>query len=158
MAQYTNLSLDQATDFSTTVTVHNQAGTVINLTGATGIALMRKSYYSGLNVYAMGVTIPAPATAGNVTLTMSAAATQSVPPGRYFYDVSTTASGLTSRVLQGIVVVNPSATNFNIDANIGATGATGIGPSAYYGSTSYIYWRYDSTLKALGATSVMPGV
>lgn len=158
MAGITNLSIDQGADFNVTITLEDSAGAAINLTGYTGKSLLRPSYYSGLNVYAITVVIPNPATSGNIQLSMPASSTSYIPPGRYSYDVIITNGVLTTKVLQGIMVVNPSSTNFDISANIGATGATGIGPSAYYGSTSYIYWKYNSDTKSLGATSVMPGV
>jgi hypothetical protein len=158
MAGITNLLIDQGADFNVTVTLEDADSVAINLTGYTGKSLMRRSFYSGLNVYAITVVIPNPATSGNIQLSMPASTSVNIPPGRYSYDVIITNGTLTTKVLQGIIVVNPSSTNFDISVNIGATGATGIGPSAYYGSTSYVYWKYDSTLHALGATSVMPGV
>jgi len=158
MDSITNLYIDQGTDYNITLTLSDQNNLPINLTGYIGKSLMRKSFYSGLNVYAITVTVPSPATSGNIQLSIPASTSGNIPPGRYSYDVIITNGVLTTKVLQGIIVVNPLSTNFNISANIGATGATGIGPSAYSGSTSYIYWKYDSTLKNLGATSVMPGV
>ena len=158
MAGIINLSLDQGVDFNVTITLDDSSNNPIDLTGYTGQSLLRQSYYSGLNVYAITVTIPSPAISGNIQLTMPASSTSYIPPGRYVYDVIISNGLLTTKVLQGIMVVNPLATNFNIASNIGATGATGISPSAYYGATSYIYWKYNSDTKNLGATSVMPGV
>jgi len=158
MAGIINLSLDQGVDFNVTITLQDSSNNPIDLTGYTGKSLLRQSYYCALNVFAITVAIPIPTNSGNIQLTIPASSTSYIPPGRYSYDVIITNNVLTTKVLQGIMVVNPSATNFNINANIGATGATGIGPSAYYGATSYIYWRYDSNTKRLGATSVMPGI
>ena len=70
---------------------------------------MRKSYYSSTaNNFTATVTGNSN---GQITLTMTAAETANLTPGRYVYDLLITDSGGTkSRVIEGIVSVLPGAT------------------------------------------------
>ena len=70
---------------------------------------MRKSYYSSTaNNFTATVTGNAN---GQITLTMTAAETANLTPGRYVYDLLITdGSGSKSRVIEGIVSVLPGTT------------------------------------------------
>ena len=153
--------MDQGADFTVTITLQDSNGNPLDLTGYTGKSFMRQSFNSDLNVFALNVSILSPTTAGNIQLSLSATSTVSIPAGRYAYDVLITNGTLTSRVLQGIMVVNPAATISSVDVNIGAIGSTGIPPSVHYGATgatSFVYWKYDPTTYMIAATGIMPGV
>lgn len=107
MASKANLVIDQGTTFTTTITVTDDEGTALNLTGYTGAAQIRKHYTSS-NSVSFTVSI-APAT-GEVTLSLNANATANLNAGRYVYDCELTLSGIVSRVLEGIVTVTPQVT------------------------------------------------
>ena len=70
---------------------------------------MRKSFYSSTaNNFTATVTDNA---AGEITLTMTAAETANLKPGRYVYDLLITDdAGTKSRIIEGIVSVTPGTT------------------------------------------------
>jgi hypothetical protein len=69
---------------------------------------MRKSYYSA-NATATFSTAVYPAT-GVIELSLTAAQTANISPGRYVYDTIITNAGTVTRVLEGIVDVSPRVT------------------------------------------------
>ena len=76
------------------------------MTGYSGAAKMKKSHYSSTS-HAFTVSIGT----GKVTLAMTAATTAAIEAGRYLYDVVITASGGTkTRVIEGLVTINPGVT------------------------------------------------
>lgn len=108
MALKANITIDQGTSFATTIDVTDEDGNVVNLTGFTGAAQMRK-HYTSTTYYAFSVSITADT--GEVTLSMNANATNNVAAGRYVYDCELTdASGTVSRLVEGIVTVTPGVT------------------------------------------------
>ena len=70
---------------------------------------MRKSFYSSTaNNFTATITDNA---AGEITLTMTAAETANLKPGRYVYDLLITDdAGTKSRIVEGIVSVTPGST------------------------------------------------
>lgn len=108
MAIKANLQIDQGANFSTEIDVLDDNGDVVNLTGYTGAAQMRKHYTSST---ATNFTVAINAPAGTVTLSMSAATSANVTPGRYVYDCElTSSSNVVSRLVEGIVTVTPQVT------------------------------------------------
>jgi hypothetical protein len=108
MAIKANLQIDQGADFSTEIDVLDDNGDVVNLTGYTGAAQMRKHYTS---TTAINFSVAVNASGGTVTLSMTAAASANVTPGRYVYDCELTSSSNTvSRLVEGIVTVTPQVT------------------------------------------------
>lgn len=109
MATTANLYLDQGSDFSAVVTLRNQDGSTINLTGFTVKSQFRKSYQSSTAVdFAVSIHN---ATAGQIRLQLPAAGSSAAQPGRYLYDVEITSStGERKRALEGIVVLTPEIT------------------------------------------------
>ena len=108
MAIKANLVIDQGTSFSATVDVTNTGGSPFNLTGYTTAAQMRKNYNSST---AVTFTTSQNGVYGAITLSLSAANTVSLEPGRYLYDVEITSGGGTvTRVVEGIVTVTPGMT------------------------------------------------
>lgn len=110
MATVYNLAIDQGTTYSVTVTVSDSTGTARNLTGYTGRAQMRKSYYTNSNT-AFTVTITNPGE-GEVNLALTANQTTVLKAGRYVYDLELVAntSSTVERIVEGIVTVYPEAT------------------------------------------------
>lgn len=107
MASKANLTIDQGTTFTTTITITDDDGNALDLTGYTGAAQLRKHYTSSNSVnFTVSIT---PAT-GEVTLSLTANATSNIVAGRYVYDCELTNSGTVSRVLEGIVTITPQVT------------------------------------------------
>lgn len=104
MAAYTEINIEQYASFSTTVNVEDSAGAAINLTGYSAASQIRKSYYSSTaNNFTATITGTAN---GEITLSMTAANTALLTPGRYLYDLVITApAGTKTRVVEGIVNV-----------------------------------------------------
>lgn len=108
MATKANLSIDQGATFTTVVTLTDNDGNVIDISGYTGAAQMRKHYTSST---AKTFTVQLGGASGTITLSMSANTTANIEAGRYLYDVELTdVSGIVSRVFEGIVTVNPNIT------------------------------------------------
>lgn len=109
MAAFSELTIEQYATFSTIITVEDSAGDTVNLTGYTASSQIRKSYYSSTaNNFTATVT---GTSNGEITLSMTAANTGNLTPGRYLYDLIITAPDTTkSRVVEGIVVVLPGVT------------------------------------------------
>ncbi len=108
MATKANLLIDQGSTFSTTVTITDTSGNLLDLTGYTGAAQMRKSYTS---TTAHNFSVSVGNTSGTITLSMSANTTANIAGGRYLYDVELIdTSNTVSRVFEGIVTINPNIT------------------------------------------------
>ena len=109
MAAYTELVVEQYASFSTTVNVEDSQGDAVNLTGYTASSQIRKSYYSSTaNNFTATVTGTAN---GEITLSMTAANTALLTPGRSLFDLVITApSGTKTRVVEGIVTILPGVT------------------------------------------------
>jgi len=109
VAAYSELFVEQYADFSTTVNVEDSNGDAINLSGYTAASQIRKSYYSSTaNNFTASVTGTAN---GEVTISMTAANTANISPGRYLYDlVITSPVGVKTRVVEGIVTILPGVT------------------------------------------------
>lgn len=110
MASISNLAIDQGTTYTATISVVNDSGTARNLTGYTGRAQLKRSYYTNSNT-AFTVTIDNP-TDGEIDLSLTATQTSALKAGRYVYDVELveTATNIVERVVEGIVVVYPEVT------------------------------------------------
>jgi hypothetical protein len=104
VAAYTELNIEQYATFSTSLNVEDTNGDAINLTGYTASSQIRKSYYSSTaNNFTATITGTAN---GEITLSMTAANTALLSPGRYLYDLVITApTGAKTRVVEGIVNV-----------------------------------------------------
>lgn len=109
MATITNLYIDQGSTFNSIVTLKNQNGTLMNLTGYTVKSQFRKSYQSS-QAYTITVTLYEAAN-GKVKLHMDADYLSTVKAGRYLYDIEITSPiGEKLRVLEGIIVITPEIT------------------------------------------------
>ena len=107
MAQKVNLVIDQGTTFATSFTLNDEDGFPLVLNAHSGSSQMRK-HFSSNNFYSFTVSTDAN---GNVQLAMNAATTNSIPAGRYVYDVELTDPSFNvSRVIEGIVIVTPGVT------------------------------------------------
>lgn len=109
MATITNLYIDAGADYSIIVTANQSNGDPLNLSGYTVKSQIRKSYASPTS-YDFTAAIFA-AGSGKIRLSMTAAQTGAIKPGRYLYDVEiTSANNDKRRVLEGIIIVTPQIT------------------------------------------------
>lgn len=110
MATIKNLVIDQGASFSATITVRGAAGAAQDLTGATVVSQMRRSYNSNTAIDFVA-TIVDPPTLGQIQISLTATDTTALRYGRYVYDIEVTlASGKTHRVIEGLVTVTPGVT------------------------------------------------
>ena len=110
MAVYSDLSIDQGTDFIAEVIVDDTDGTTANLTGYTVAGQIRKTYSSTTKVdFTCTVT---DASAGKISIALSNTQTNAMKAGRYVYDVeiTKTSNSFKTRVIEGQVTVTPGVT------------------------------------------------
>lgn len=108
MATKANIVIEQGTTFSTTLTLTDENGDLLNLSGYQANAQMRKWYTS---TTATNFTTSINTTSSVITLSLTAVQTSNVDSGRYVYDVEITSSAnVTSRIVEGIVTVTPEVT------------------------------------------------
>ena len=108
MAVYANLTVDQGTDFSSSVDVTDSDGDPVSLVGYSVAGQIRKHYNSSSKVDFVATV--SNATAGIISLSLSAATTNAMKAGRYVYDVEIDLNGTKTRVLEGQVEVTPGVT------------------------------------------------
>lgn len=110
MAAYSELTLEQYADFSTTINVEDSQGDVINLTGYSVQSQVRKNYYSS-SYTSFNVAITDIST-GEITMRMDSANTANLDSGRQQFDlIITSPSGEKTRVIEGIVTILPGITH-----------------------------------------------
>jgi hypothetical protein len=107
MATKANISIDQGTDFRTTIDLTDEAGNDLDLTVYTPSAQLRR-WYSSTTAVDFGAQI----NNGEIVLTMNSVTTANLTQSRYVYDVILTnnSSNTVTRVVEGIVTVNPRVT------------------------------------------------
>ena len=107
MSTKANLIIDAGTTFSTTLTLTDQNGDPLNLSGYTANSQLRRWYTSSNSVPFVTSINTSSAT---ITLSLSANATANLYAGRYVYDVDINNGTTVSRVVEGIVTVTPAVT------------------------------------------------
>lgn len=108
MAIKANIVIDQGSSFSTSINLTDTTDGIIDLTGYTGAAQMRKHYTSSTSTPFVVTIVPS---SGIVRLSLLATATANLVAGRYVYDVELTdTAGVISRIVEGIVTVTPNVT------------------------------------------------
>jgi hypothetical protein len=109
MATISNLYVDAGSTYSNIITVSASNGQALDLTGYTVASQMRKSYASS-TFYNFTSSIYN-ASQGKVRLQLSNTQSEAIPAGRWLYDVEIRSpSGAVTRVVEGIVTVNPQIT------------------------------------------------
>ena len=109
MATISNLYVDAGATYSNIITVTASNGQALDLTDYTVRSQMRKSYQSS-TAYAFTASVYE-ATQGKIRLQLTATSSEAIPAGRWLYDVEITSpSGTKTRVIEGIVTVNPQIT------------------------------------------------
>jgi hypothetical protein len=110
MAIISNIIIDQGSTFQADIDVTDSAGDALNLTGYTVAGQMRKTYTSTTATNFTGQVQSAPG--GTVRISLSATQTNALKAGRYVYDteITKTATGEVTRVIEGQVDVTPGVT------------------------------------------------
>ena len=109
MATYSNLFIDQGSDFSFSVDVSSDGTSPVNLSTYSGRGQIKKSYASST---ATDFTIVID-DSDTLTASLTAAATSALKPGRYVYDIeilSGDTPSIVTRVVEGQVEVTPRVT------------------------------------------------
>jgi len=109
-AAYSNLFMDQGSTFETSIVLDDVYGNAYNLSNMIIHSQIRKSYVSANATAIFNTTINTGN--GTVTLDLDANTTANIVSGRYVYDatLTNTLSGVTTRILEGIIEVSPSVT------------------------------------------------
>jgi len=109
MATISNLYVDAGSTYSNMITVAASNGQALDLTGYTVASQMRKSYQSS-TAYTFNASIFNPIR-GKIRLELTDEQSESIPPGRWLYDVEIESpTGQRTRVVEGVVTVNPQIT------------------------------------------------
>jgi hypothetical protein len=110
LAAYVEITIEQGANLTSTVTVNDTQGDAVNLSTYSASAQLRKSYYSS-SANTLTATITGNAN-GQITLSMTAANTSNLTPGRYVYDliIRNSTDNSVTRVVEGTAVVLPSVT------------------------------------------------
>ena len=106
-----NLVIYTGTDFDQTFVLEDvQSNSVKDLTGFNGCAQMKR-YESSLKTADFTVSFANDRTTGRVTLSLLAADTLNLKPGKYFYDLILNGPGGTvTRAVEGTVLVKKAVT------------------------------------------------
>ena len=110
MAIYvSNITIEQGYDFDTSFQLEDtRTNGPLYLVGATCEAQLRKSYSSSTKVsFAASVS---DAETGLISITMTAAKTVTLKPGRYVYDVKIVNAGKDYKAVEGTALVRPGVT------------------------------------------------
>ena len=110
MAVYANLTVDQGTNFTSTIQVEGGNSLPFDLTGYTARGQIRKNYKSTTHVsFSTSINNP---TKGEINVSLTAIQTAGMKPGRFVYDIEIVESNTNSitRVVEGQVEVTPRVT------------------------------------------------
>ena len=98
-----NIVIAQGVEFEETFLSTESNGSASNLTGYTGSAKLKK-HVGATTSFPFSVSIIA--ATGEVSIGMTSGVTETIEPGRYFYDIVLTSStGLKSRLVEGMTMV-----------------------------------------------------
>ena len=113
MAVYTsNLLIYTGTDFSQVFQLADDASeSLLNLTGYSAIAKIKKHGNSSTTAATFSTSFT-DITGGKVKISLTAAQTAALKPGRYYYDLLLYYNGENSRAVEGEVIVKKSVTRF----------------------------------------------
>ena len=133
MATYSNLFVDQGSNFTMTVDLVKSIGS-LDLSDYSAAGSIAKSY-DGTTKGTFTVSIDS--TDSQLVLSLSAAETAALKPGRYVYDViiKKTSDSSITRVLEGQLEVTPGVT-FDVEAPETSTGAGNVSSHSSSGSSS----------------------
>jgi hypothetical protein len=110
-AAYNDIYLEQGVTFNTQITLDDNYGNAMNLSGFSVSSQAKRSYFSG-TVYLNFTSSIYDASNGIIQLTANSATTANVPAGKLVYDVvlKDTSSNNVTRVVEGQIIVSPGVT------------------------------------------------
>lgn len=113
MAQVKDISIDQGATYTLVATWKDSAGSPVDLTGYTARMQMREAHNADSALLSLtdgdGITITA--AEGKLEISIAAADTAGLPPGRHVYDLEVeSAGGEVTRLVEGAAVVRPEVT------------------------------------------------
>ena len=108
MATKANLVIDQGSTFSADLSLKDENGDALNLSGYIANSQIRK-WYTSTNAAAVFST-SINTDSGSITLSLTANQTSNLVAGRYVYDVEIADNIGVSRIVEGIVTVTPQVT------------------------------------------------
>jgi len=113
MASYSNLFVDQGADFSTFVNIENNDNDPLDLTDLVLKGQVRKSYGSS-TAFDFSV-IKTDISGGQIQITLDSDTTDTMPIGRYVYDVyaENTSDDRRFKIIEGILEIVPRVTRFS---------------------------------------------
>lgn len=104
-----NITIEQGTDFEKTYTIKNPDSSVVDLTGYTIQAKVKKHSESTQSYnFSVGIS----SAVGIITISMANTVTDTLTFGRYYYDIISTedSTGKVSKLYTGMALVNHSIT------------------------------------------------
>lgn len=106
-----DIKIEKNANFSYEFIVKQSDGTPLDLSTATALSSLKKSYEATTSTLDFTTSIVSPATDGKVRLTLDSTQTATLDHNRrYVYDVILQLNGEVQRVRQGKVYVSPSVT------------------------------------------------
>ena len=103
-----NITIEKGTNFSKDFIIKDTNGSVVDLTGYTFVARIRKYPEDTLTVQTFTVGITS-AVEGLVNISMTTSITAELKNGRNYYDVvSTSTTSVTKREVEGMAIVSPT--------------------------------------------------
>ena len=108
MATKANLVIDQGSTFSTDLTLTDENGDPLTLSGYTANSQIRR-WYTSSNVSAT-FSASINVSSAVITLSLTANQTSNLVFGRYVYDVEISDGYEVSRIVEGVVTVTPQVT------------------------------------------------
>lgn len=110
MSDYIELYIDQGEDFSSTIVLRDDNTNMYsNIAGYSVRGTLRRSILSP-NASGYFVCTVTDAANGEITMSMDSANTANMKPGTYLFDIAYQVAQSSKRLLEGIVIINPSIT------------------------------------------------
>lgn len=112
MASYSNIYIDQSTEWSVVIDVTDDADNPFPLDGFTAKCQMRKSYFTS-TAYDIPASVFGTPANGQIQLALTPAESAAFKSGRYVYDViiRNGDDSVVKRAVEGIVHIRPAATS-----------------------------------------------
>ena len=110
MALIQNFIVDQGSDFSAIFYLKDAEGLPLNISGQSFRSKFQKTYTSATSVSFVCTPVGS-GSLGTLEISVPAATTINVTPGRYVYDVEMYSSSSIQRIREGVIEVTPSVTS-----------------------------------------------
>tara|TARA_R110000868_G_scaffold290141_1_gene550360 strand:- start:55 stop:393 length:339 start_codon:yes stop_codon:yes gene_type:complete len=111
MAQLTDFNIGQGETFKILTTVENaNTGVALDITNYTFVGQLRENYTTSEIAATFTITKVAPTVSGSIFIELTPTDTGALTQRKYVYDVKMTSGSITRRMLEGYIVVRPTAT------------------------------------------------